>query len=72
MKGFCCLIILEKGEGERMEGVITAFVMMLGVVSVYIFANISIGAGLALFILTVILIDFFYRIGLLTDEEIRR
>ncbi|WP_456488807.1 hypothetical protein [Caminibacter pacificus] len=55
-----------------MEGVITAFVMMLGVVSVYIFANISIGAGLALFILTVILIDFFYRIGLLTDEEIRR
>jgi hypothetical protein len=55
-----------------MEKVITAFVMLLGVSSVYIFINESVSGGMALFVITLILIDFFYKVGLLEDETKRR
>jgi len=54
------------------EKVITAFVMLLGVSSVYIFINESVSGGMALFVITLILIDFFYKVGLLEDETKRR
>ncbi|ROR39810.1 hypothetical protein [Caminibacter pacificus] len=55
-----------------MEKVITAFVMFLGVTSVYIFINESVSEGIALFVITLILIDFFYRVGLLEDDTRRK
>jgi len=52
-----------------MQGVISFLLMLMGISSIYLFFNIDTAKGLILFVVTIILIDFFYKVGLLDDEK---